>query len=316
MSTEQQLIQKADIALSDLTSNGGILQPQEFDKFYVKMIEESPIFKEVRTLPLASHTAKINKIGLSGRMFKAANQGAIVTPADSGQAGRALALANRSKATTSQITINTDEVIAEFEIPYEVLEDNIEGDNMTNVILGMIARKANLEFSQKLFLGDTLSSDGFLAQRDGVLKLATSNVVNHASDTVNASLFRKMLKALPEQYKNLKPQMKFLTSSDIEIDYRSTVANRQTALGDAILTGAAPVSVMGVPLVGDGVIPSDKALLTIPKNLIFGIWRNLRIEFEKDIRQRCYYFVITARVGTAIEEEDMVVKATNIAEIA
>jgi len=59
-------------------------------------------------------------------------------------------------------------------------------------------------------------------------------------------------------------------------------------------------------------MPAANGLLTDPKNLIFGIQRQIHIETDKDIRSREYIIVLTARVDFQIEEEEAVVKYTNI----
>ncbi|MGZ7259879.1 phage major capsid protein, partial [Streptococcus pyogenes] len=61
---------------------------------------------------------KINKIGFGSRILRPATSGVALTQ---GQ---------RSKPDLSQVLINTDEVIAEVRIPYDVIEDNIERGNV------------------------------------------------------------------------------------------------------------------------------------------------------------------------------------------
>jgi hypothetical protein len=65
--------------------------------------------------------------------------------------------------------------------------------------------------------------------------------------------------------------------------------------------------VRGVPL-----MPSANGLFTNPLNLIFGIQRNIQIEFDKDITKRVFIIVLTARVALEIEEVNAVVKYTGI----
>ena len=147
---------------------------------------------------------------------------------------------------------------------------------------------------------------------DGVLAQAVSNIVNQGGDPMDPALFASMIKALPTKYHKLLGQMKFYLSKTKEIDYRMTVAQRQTQLGDATLTGNAPVSALGVPMTSAAYMPASNAILTMPKNLIIGTQRDMRIEFDKDIRERAIVMVVTMRLAMKYEEEDMVVKAINI----
>jgi hypothetical protein len=99
---------------------------------------------------------------------------------------------------------------------------------------------------------------------------------------------------------------------DVESDYRVQLSSRGTGLGDAVLTGAAPVPVLGVPLRGVALMPNTSGLLTNPQNIVWGIQRNVRIERDRDIRARSWIIVLTARIALAIEEVDAVVKLINL----
>ena len=71
---------------------------------------------------------------------------------------------------------------------------------------------------------------------------------------------------------------------------------------------------MGIPLRGAAKMPADQALLTPPGNIIFGVQRKMRLEYDTDIRERVFIIVLTMRVAVGIEEEEMIVKATNIGD--
>lgn len=298
-----ELSRKADIALADLASNGGLLNPEQNETFIRNLIDQPTMLRAVRTVPMNAPEQKINKIGFGSRILKAANQT---------QGSRALAAADRSAPTSGQVTMTTKEVIAEVRIPYEVLEDNIERGDMANTVLALIAERAALDLEELIVLGDTASADPYLGLMDGVLKKATSNVVNATGQAQYVNVFNSMKKALPTRFRRNLRAMRFFTSMNFESDYRVQVALRGTSLGDNILTGNDPLPVLGVPMVGAALMPNANALLTDPQNIIFGIQRNVRIEQDRDIRTREVIIVLTARVALAIEEELAVVKATNL----
>jgi HK97 family phage major capsid protein len=306
-----QLVQKTDLALSDLAS-GGLLQPEQSDRFFRKLIDAPTILNEARFVKMNKPKMEINKIGFGSRMLRAANQGNISSPRSGEEGTRALARADRTKPTTGKITLDTKEVIAEINIPYEVLEQNIEGENLESTIIDMIAERAALDLEEKLILGDESSGDAFLALDDGLLEAISTNTVNHNGAGINASLFGNMVKALPTKYHRLLKDFRFYTSVTKEIDYRMIVANRQTSLGDATLTGMAPVAVHGVQLKGAALMPNANVVLMNPKNYIVGMQRQLRMEVDKDIRERAIVIVLTMTVDHKLEEEDMTVKATNV----
>lgn len=311
---EQELIRRADLALSDLSTNGGLMNAEQANRFLRKLIDQPTILNEARTVRMARPQMEINKIGFTSRILKAANQGAIGEP---GAADRALAAADRSSPITEKLTLNTSEVIAEIDLPYEVIEDNIEGGGIDGTqfeetILDLIAERAATDLEELLITGDTGDGDPYIALQDGIIKLAVSNIVNQNSAVIDPDMFANMIKSLPTKYHRLLGQMKFYLQTTKEIDYRMQVAQRQTTLGDATLQGTAPVSVLGVGMSSAALMPAVNAILTVPRNIIWGVQRSFRMEFDRIVRERVFVIVLTMRVAIEIEEEDMVVKAINI----
>lgn len=310
--SNQELIRKADLALSDLSTGGGLLSPEQTDRFIRTLIDSPTLLNSARVVTMSAPERKINKIGFGSRVLRAA-------PAS----GTALADGLRVSPDLSQVILNTDEVIAEVHIPYDVLEDNIEGGNinasmgssaggMEDTIVTLLAERASLDLEELAITGDTASADPYLALQDGYLKLSTSHVVNAGAATISKNLLKLGVKAMPDKYLRNRAQLMHFVSVDNETEYRDTYASRQTALGDAVLQGTSPVFAYGSQLSGVPLMPNAQGLFTNPLNLIFGIQRRITIEYDKDIRTRVFIVVLTARVALAIEEIDAVVKYTNI----
>jgi len=311
--SDLKLSQKADIALSDLTSNGGLLLPEQADTFYRYVLDEPTLLNRVRTVQMNAPTMNINRVGIGTRVLHGATQAGGMQ--DSGANARWLAAAKRTAVYTNQIQLATKEVIAEIRIPYEVLEDNIERGNFTNTILALVAQKAALDFEEMIISGDTSISSGvddLLCLQDGVLKRFQTNVVDAASAPFSLDLANRVKKALPTRYRRNLAAMGMFLSMDKESDYRVVVAGRGTPLGDAIATGGQPVPVLGMPLVPAAKMPDTNIVFTDPKNIIWGLQRSLRIETDKDIRSREFIFVLTARVAIQIEDEVAGVKLINL----
>lgn len=300
-----EAVQRAMLALSDLSSDGGMLNPEQNDTFIRMLIDQPTMINQIRSVPMSGPTMELNKIGFGSRILRAARQ---ATTGD----GRALTEAERAKPTTSKVELETKEVIAEIRLPYEVLEDNIERGDLENTILALIAERAALDLEELIITGDTASGDSYLALMDGVLKLATDNVVDAANGTVSASLFNDMLKALPTRYRRNRAAMSFFVAPDVEQDYRLALSSRGTALGDDLLTGNRAVPVFGVPMRGAALMPASNMLFTDPQNVIFGIQRAIRIESERLISEREVKIVLTARVAVQIEETLAMTKLINL----
>lgn len=312
-----QLSAKADILLTDLATNGGLLQPEQNDVFFRKLLDEPTLLGVVRSVQMNAPQMDINKVGIGTRVFHGAkNSGNGASGLnDSNVNDRVLAAAKRTSVTTSKISMNTEEVIAEVRIPYEVLEDNIERGNFQETILALVAQRGALDFETLLISGDkTISSatDDLLCLQNGILKKFTSNIVDAAGETMSLALWNRLKKALPTAYRRNLQAMRYFTSMDKESDWRVTMAGRPGALGDSIAVGGGPVAALGVPLAPAALMPDQNVVFTDPKNIIWGLQRNVRIETDKDIRSREVIFVITARVAIQIEEELAGAKLINL----
>ena len=310
-------LRKADMLLADL-SNGGLLATEQANTFIRNLIDQPTLIRQMRTITMNSPAMEINKIGFGKRILRAATEATALADAavdgtsfDPSTSGEYRA---RAKPQTSKVTLNTKEVIAEVRISYSALEDSIERGDLENTILQLMGERAALDLEELILNGDTSlnTADTYLDLMDGVLKLATAHTVDADGAAISPTIFNNVLKALPTKYRRNRPAMRFLSSMDVEQDYRLALTTRGTALGDAVLTGQQAVPVFGVPLQGVALMPTTNLLFTNPQNLIFGIQRNIRVESERLISEREVKIVLTARVATAIEETDAVVKVTNL----
>ena len=299
----KDLIQRADVALSDLSSDGGLLNAEQSDTFIRNLIEQPTLIGAVRTVPMTSPEMSVDKIGFGSRILRAANQTA---------GSRALDVADRAKPDFGQVKLNTSEVIAEIRLPYEVLEDNIERGDLQNTILALIAERASLDLEELIVLGDSGSADPYLALQDGLVKRVSSNTVDGTGLGITPELFSTSLKAMPKRFRRDKAQMRFIADMDVEQDYREAISQRGTALGDSIVTGGTAIPVFGVPLIGNSVIPASSMIFTNPKNILFGMQRRITIETDRDIQAREWIIVLTTRVAVQLEEELAAVKVINV----
>lgn len=305
----QDLIKKADIALSDLAT-AGRLNPEQTDRFIQTLMDEPTILRNVRTVTMNGPQMKINKIGFGSRILRPAVS---ATP---------LADGDRVKPDLSQVELNTKEIMAEVHIPYDVLEDNIERGNIAvgmesgagglhQTIVDLLARRAAVDLEELAIMGDTASGDSYLALQDGYLKLATANGVNvggaWSKDAVKAGI-----KAMPDKYLRNRAVMQHFVSVDNETELRDQYGGRQTAMGDSHIQGNLPLYVFGSKVTGAALMPQANGLFTNPQNLIFGIQRNIMVEYDKDIRSRVFIVVLTCRLDFQIEEVNALVKYSGI----
>ena len=308
--TNAEVIQKADIALSDLAT-AGKLNPEQTDRFIRTVLDQPTLLNQVRTVAMKGPQMKINKIGFGSRILRPAVSATALDPSD------------RAKPDLGQVQLDTKEVIAEVNIPYDVIEDNIEGGNVSGslqqgagglhqTIVDLIAERAALDLEELAISGDVANGDdAYLALQNGYLKLATANAVN-VGGVFDKAAVKAALGTMPTRYLRNRSALQHFVSVDNETEIRDQYASRATALGDQQLQGMLPVYIYGSRVTPTALMPGSNGLFTDPMNLIFGIQRNIMIEYTKDIRARVFIIVLTARVDFQIEEVNAVVKYTNI----
>lgn len=309
--TNAEVIKKADMALSDLAT-AGRLNPQQTNRFIRVLIDQPTLLASVRTVAMTSPQMKINKIGFGSRILRPAISSTALTDIE------------RSRPDLGQVQLNTNEVIAEVHLPYEVIEDTIEQGNVNTPLQGspggihqtivdLIAERASLDMEELAIRGDVglAGTDNYLALQNGYLKLATANVDNVAGPFDRLAA-KTALQTMPTRYLRNRAALKYFVSIDNETEIRDQYGSRNTALGDQQLQGNVPIFIYGSPVTPVALMPGDQGLFTDPMNLIFGVQRNIMIEYTKDIRSRTFVIVLTARIAFAIEEVNAVTKFVGI----
>jgi hypothetical protein len=302
------LLQKADLALSDLLTNGGALQPAQAQKFMRLLIDESVILQQATVVPMRAPKQLIEKTRFGSRVLRAGNE------------NTALGAADRTKPDLGKVELDAQLFKAEVRLDNEVLEDNIEGGNFKQTVMQMLSEAISRDMDEVIVKGDTTSADSFLAKFDGMLKAATSNIVDCGTTAISRTHLKNMLKTMPSPFIRDKKALRFFTSIDAEIDYRDALGDRATIAGDKFTTEDAPVMYSGVPMVSVPLFPENlgggtnetNIVLTDPKNLTVGIWRDIKIETAKDVSAGTFIVVATLRFDFKYAEETAAVKATKV----
>lgn len=309
MTPNLQLMQKADMEVADLITDGGYLQDEQANQFVVDLIKESTVLKMIDVRGLKSHTQIIDKIGISGFVLHA------------GTTGSALPEADRTKPTTRQVTLTTQLMKGEIRLNDELLEDNIEGGTFKTTVMSMMSEHVAQDMDNMVVNGNTAGATGTVLDLvDGMLVAATSHVVNAGTVPLAKSHLKAAIKAMPSQYNSAKAQQRFLTSEDAEIDYRDYISDRGTVLGDKYMMDDVPVKYGSRPILPVPMFPDNlgiatnctNVLLLDPKNARWGVWRKVRVETDRDITTGEWIMVVTVRAGFKYKEEDAVVKITNV----
>lgn len=302
------LLAKADAALSDLVSNGGVLQPQQAQRFIRLLIKQSRLLPMCTVTPMRGPTQEIDKIRFNSRVMRA------------GQEASALPAGDRSKPDTTKVELSAKLMKGEVRLTNELLEDSVEREELRNTIMQLMGEAVSRDLEDLVVNGDTTSSDTFLALFNGIIKQASSHTVDALVSTTNKTILRDLLKALPIEYRRDTSMLSYLTSANSEVDYRDSLSDRATILGDSHLELMKEVSYTGIPVKSIPLFPENlgiannctNILLLDPKNINLGIWRQIRIETDKLVSEGVVVIVVTMRADMKFTEETAVAKATNV----
>lgn len=300
-------IQKAETTLASLTSGGLLLAEQSY-AFMELMVKESVVLQKSTVVTMNAPKKLIEKSRFGSRVMRAGNEGTPVATAD------------RAAPDFSKVELDAQEFLAEVPLTYDALEDNIEGERFINTVYSMLSAAIARDMDEVIVNGDTASTDPFLAKFDGILKQATSNIVNAGTVTLSKSILRDMIKAMPSEYLRSKRDMEYLTSEDAVVDFGDTVADRATGLGDVAFEADRRYMYSGIPLYGVPMFPdnlgvgtdSTNVLMLDPKNIHVGIWKNIQLRTEDSPRENKMYVLARIRFDTKYANELAVVKATNV----
>jgi len=302
------LLQKADLALADLTNGGGYLQPDNAQQFIRLLIDEASLMKQAYVFPMKTPQMLMPKARFGSRVLHA------------GQVNQPLPQGSRSKPDITSVELDAKLFKAEVNIPEEVLEDNIEKDAFKNTVMQMFAERIALDMDEMAVNGDVTSADPDLAKFDGILKQITSHVVDMNGAPFTRDVFRYLLRALPREYRRNLPRLRYLAGVNVELDWRDDLASRETIEGDRALLDGGAARYGGIPVLPISVLPEEggagenesQVVLTDPKNIVYGIYRAIKIETDKDVRAGTHIFVASLRYDVKLIEESAASKATEI----
>ena len=314
-----ELVKKrADLAISDLTAQSGILQPMQANRFIDMILEEPTILKQARLERMTAPKMIINRMGFGSRVLRAART--VGGQLDAGGNDRYLRAADRAKPDFGSLELNSHEVMAEVRINYETLEDNLERGGFEEHLMRSLAARVAVDLEEWALWADTASADPYLALTDGWMKRANAHVLDNDGAGLTPDVFAMAQKTLPQKYARLLPQMRGFISVHNLISYQQAVARRISGYGDSTVQNGGAKVAFGLQLESAPMLAAQgsgqQGLVTVPQNLIWGIRRDISIETARDIRSREIIIVVTARVGTQIDEVDAVVRLDDLGGLA
>jgi HK97 family phage major capsid protein len=270
-------VQKGAILLSDIAPSGRL--PEEVaEQFIVLAIKDQKLLKMIRVLPMKNPEKRIPKIQMNSRVLRA------------GQSAQALPQADYAKPAFTAATLASKLFKGTVAVPDEVYEDNVERQSLRQTLQGMIAERVGADLEEVAINGDTTSTDPFLAQFDGFIKKATSHPVP-ATTQLSRPILLSLFLAVPQEFRKDKSKIVFFTSTNSEMQYRNSLADRATPEGDRrLIEDGGPVYYSGMPIHDIPLWPyqlgaGSNETVTIccdPRNMVVGIQREIKVETSRD----------------------------------
>jgi len=323
-----ELLQKVIDTTTVGADGGGLLKPEQSNRFIDYMFDATILTRVARTIRMRSDTTEIDKVGVGEKLMVLATEGASTGQTDRG-------------ATFTKVSLTTKKLRLDWELSSESLEDNIEGADLEDHIARLMATQAGNDIEDLAINGDTtLTSDNLYKAFDGFRKLALNGgqVVDAAGASISKATFNSALKAMPRKYKQRRNQLRFFTGSNLVQDYLynlTTVGSTPEDIASSILRGnpAAPEGnpggvipfAFGIPVVEVPLIDETRTgtysgasgqhgevHLTFPQNFIVGIKRDVTVYREFKPKKDTIEYTLYIRVGVAVENLDSFVVVKNV----
>ena len=259
--TNAELIEKAKVTTAALAA-AGKLNPKQANKFIDYVVDATMLANNARVVRFRNETAHIDKIGVGRR---------VAMPK-----AEATATTVRRGVTATKIALTPKVIIVPFEISDEFAEINIEGEDVKDKIIRMMATQLGNNLEELYILGNTTGyavleadileggsavnyiNDSYLALTNGWFKLAESgNVFDADGENVSAGVFSRMLNAMPQKFKKNKRILRYLVSSEHEQLYRELMSTRIGETGEKALNTSSNLTPFGVEMVPVPLLPKN-----------------------------------------------------------
>jgi len=248
----QEFLDRAAITTAELAS-AGKLNPEQSNRFIDYVIDESVLKNMSRLVRFRPDQLDIDKIGVGNRVA--------VPKAEAVDPGV------RRGVNTSKVSLLPKDIMVPFEISDTFQRFNIEGDDVEDHIIRMMATQLANDLDELWLNGNSLGpavlestildggsstqyvKDSYLGLFDGFLKLAEAgHVVDGGNAALDGAVFNKAILAMPTKFRKNRNLIKFLLSPDHEQGYREEVSGRATPLGDNALQSVNNLSPFGVEM--------------------------------------------------------------------
>lgn len=274
---------------TDMSTGKALLNVEQLGYFLREATLDNTILRDADFKLMKSFKKLLNRTGINGRVLTNGY-------ASSGETDPDIEAAD---VTFGANELDAKKLKAMCEIEDDEKEDNMTQAQFEQTLLSMMGERIGEDLEYWALFGDTdvsRSDDALLNTTDGWIKKAANNISSTSIAPSNGvfdvedgpeAMFDAMIKALPPRFRKNRRQLKFYVPFEVEDAYRNVLIARGTGLGDSAQIGFNPLSFKGIPIEHCSTLDDDDgraidnkvtSMLVNPKNMAYGLWKNLSIE--------------------------------------
>ena len=296
--SNEELLAKAALAVTDITTDGGVLEPEQLNEFLRIAQESQAILSECRVEVCSKGQKVLDRIGMSTRFLRPGVEDDTQIYTAGGTR-----LAKEVKPTLGKITISCFKVSGDTAVSWETLQRNIEKDGFSDTLIEVMSKRAAFDLE-----------DGWLE------RVPAANTIDWQGAAFDYTVFNDLIQKIPGKHRRNLSEFRFYVPHQIAQAYRLSLSSRNTGLGDTSTTDRKDLLAFGVPVVGVDSMPGDdggnsdrgQILLAHPKNLILAVEDEMRVLDKYDEYRDSLVLFFHASVDVSVEEVNALAKATDV----
>lgn len=240
-------------------SSGGLLKPEQFNRFFQDVQEQSEFLSAVRQIAVTAPSGDIPRADISADPFEAVAEGAAPS---------------RQTIDQPSVPFTCTKVGTSWEVTWEAMSETI--DSAEQQARQLFVNRFAVGIERLGSLGDEAGT-GFAAINDGWVTIAegrsnTSTVDNSSGgtpQTISTDLFTKMVQTMPDKFIN-NGGLAYMMSTDQKQEVEEIIADTAAQGGDVsyLLSDGDPTP-GGRPIMTPLGWPDDTVMLARPDNLVY-----------------------------------------------
>jgi HK97 family phage major capsid protein len=317
--------------------NGGVLNPEQSRQFIDYIFDEMVLANDGRRVVMRANTMEVDKVRVGSRLVAKATQAE--------QTG-----SNAAPAFT-KIELTTTKFRLDYELSTESLEDNIEGQQLEDHIVRLMATQFGNDLEDIAINGRPATSGdgtynntlaGFIRQtldtsytgaHEAAAAAATMTSIWEATPdsgdgsvaTLSLEAIEAVYNALPRKFKARRQDLKFyMNSKHLQelISALRSVGSVPEQVATRVIDGVLPqiggpagaqYMIFGLPVLEVPLYPDNFVDLTLPSNRIWGFQRDVTVHREFKPKKDTVEYTVYVRMGVALEEKSAIAYAVRTA---